>query len=75
MWRGGVQILEKEEEDAMLLDRCEANKKDWSKHWQCDEEAQSMQDKPWRNEGLRKGEEARFGKGIEIVQGKNWSGM
>ena len=24
MWSGGVQILEKEEEDARLLDRCEA---------------------------------------------------
>ena len=26
-WRGGAQILEKEEEDAKLLDRCEAKKK------------------------------------------------
>ena len=49
--------MEKEEEDARLLDRCEAKRKQWSKHWQCDEEVQSMQD-PWRNEELRKGEEA-----------------
>ena len=31
MWRGGVQILEKDEEDARLLDRCEAKRKEWSK--------------------------------------------
>ena len=41
MWREGVQILEKEEEDARFLDRCE-EKKEWSKHWQCDEGVQSM---------------------------------
>ena len=57
-WRGGARILEKEEEDARLLDRSEAKRKEWSKHWQCDEEVKSMQDKPWRNEELRKGEEA-----------------
>ena len=37
MWRGGVQILKNEEEDARLLDRCEAKRKQWAKHWQCDE--------------------------------------
>ena len=26
-WRGGAQILKKEEEDARLLDRCEAKRK------------------------------------------------
>ena len=26
MWRRGVQILEKEEEDARMLDRCEAKR-------------------------------------------------
>ena len=36
--RGGAQILEKEEEDARLLDRWEARMKEWAKHWQCDEE-------------------------------------
>ena len=58
MWRGGVQILEKEDEDAKLLDRCEAKRKEWSKHWQCNEEIQNMQDKPWRNEEWREYEEA-----------------
>ena len=44
MWRGGVQIL-KEEEDASFLDRCQAKKKEWAKHWQCDEEIQNVQNK------------------------------
>ena len=36
--RGGAQILKKEEEeDARLLDRCEAKWKEWAKHWQYDE--------------------------------------
>ena len=46
--RDGAQILEKEEEDARLLDRCEAKMKEWAKHWQCDEEVQNMEDKPWK---------------------------
>ena len=37
---GGAQTLEKEEEDARLLDRCEAKRKEWAKHWQCDESVQ-----------------------------------
>ena len=55
MWRrGGVQILErKREEEARLLGRCEAKRKEWSKHWQCNEEIQTMQNKPWRNEELK----------------------
>ena len=36
-WREGVQILKKEEEDVRLLDRCEAKREEWAKHWQCDE--------------------------------------
>ena len=49
MWRRGVQILKKEEEeDARLLDRCEAERKEWAKHWQSNEEIQNMQDKQWR---------------------------
>ena len=36
--RCGAQILEKEEEDARLLDRWEAKMNEWAKHWQCDEE-------------------------------------
>ena len=31
-WRGGAQILKKEEKDARLLDRCEAMRKEWAKH-------------------------------------------
>ena len=41
MWRGGVQTLEREEEDARLLGLCEAKRKEWSTHWQCNEEIQS----------------------------------
>ena len=43
-WRGGTQIL-KEEEDARLLDLCEAKREEWAKHWQCDESVQKMEDK------------------------------
>ena len=50
--------LGEEEEDAKLLERCEAKRKEWSKHWQCNEEIQNMHDKPWRNEELEKSEEA-----------------
>ena len=56
-WRGGAQILEKEE-DARLLDRCEAKRKKWAKHWQCDEDVQNLEDKPWKNEEMRRMEEA-----------------
>ena len=58
MWRGGVQILKKKEEEARLLDRCEAKRKEWAKHWQCDEEIQNMQNKPPRNDELKECEEA-----------------
>ena len=50
-WRGGAQILKKWEEDARLLDRCDARRK-------CDESVQHMEDKPWKNEELKKLEEA-----------------
>ena len=56
--RRGAQILVNEEEDARLLDRCEAKKKEWAKHWGCDEEVQNAEEKPWMNEELRKLEEA-----------------
>ena len=49
MWRGGVQILKKEEEDARLLDRCEAKRKEWAKRWECDESVQNVEDKPWKH--------------------------
>ena len=58
MWRGGMQILKDEEEDARLLDGCEAKKKEWAKHWLCEEEIQNMQSKPWRNDELKECEEA-----------------
>ena len=57
-WRGGAQILKKEEENARLLDRCEAKRKEWAKQWQCDESVQNMEDKHWKNEQLKKLEEA-----------------
>ena len=31
-WSRGAQILVNEEEDARLLDRCEAKRKEWAKH-------------------------------------------
>ena len=43
-WRGGAQIL-KEEEDARLLNRCEAKRKEWVKRWQCDESVPNAEDK------------------------------
>ena len=57
-WRGGAQVLEKEEEDVRLMNRCEAKRKEWAKHWQCDESVQNMKDKPWKNEELKNLEEA-----------------
>ena len=53
MWRGGVKILKKEEEDARLLDRCEAKRKEWAKHWQCDESVQNVEDKLWKMRNRR----------------------
>ena len=53
-----MQILKKEEEDARLLDRCEAKRKEWAKHWQCGESAQNVEGQALENEELRKLEEA-----------------
>ena len=53
-----AQILEKEEDNARLLDRCDAKREEWSIHWQCNEEVQIMKDKLWKNEELRRWEEA-----------------
>ena len=47
-WRRGAQIWANEEEDAGLLDRCEANWKEWTKHWQCDKEVQNVAAKLWK---------------------------
>ena len=52
-WRGGAQILKNEEEDARLVDRCEAKRTEWAKHWQCDEEVQHVEETLWKNEELR----------------------
>ena len=27
------------------MDRCEAKRKEWTRHWQCDENVQNMEDK------------------------------
>ena len=53
-----MHILEKDEDDARLLERCEAKRKEWSIHWQRKEEVQNMKDKPWKIEELRRWEEA-----------------
>ena len=42
-WRGGAQILKKEE-DVRLLDRCEAKRKERATHWQFDESVQNMKE-------------------------------
>ena len=44
-WRGGAQILKKEEEEARLLDRWEAKMKEWAKHGQSDEEVRISHEK------------------------------
>ena len=49
--------MTKEEEDARLLDRCEAKRKEWAKQWQCQEDVQNVEDKPWKNEELGQLEE------------------
>ena len=80
-WRGGTQILKKEEEDARLLERCEAKRKDWAKHWQCGEGVQKVEDKYWKK-GIEeiggstaKAERESLGRSVEIAQGKDRSGM
>ena len=40
------------------MDRCEAKRKEWARHWQCDECVQNMEDNPWKNEELKNLEEA-----------------
>ena len=76
-----AQFFKKEEEDARLLDLCAAKRKEWAKHWQCNESVQNMEDKPWKNEELKKLEEAsptpkvRSGKSVETLQVKGRSGM
>ena len=50
--------LGEKKEDVGLLDRCEAKRKEWAKHWQYDESVQNLEHKPWKNEELKKMEEA-----------------
>ena len=47
-WRGGVQILKKEEEDARPTDRCEEKVKEWARLWQCDAYVQNQDNKLWK---------------------------
>ena len=54
----GAQILKKEEEDARLLDPCEAKKEGWATQWHSDESVQEEEDKPWKNQELKRLEEA-----------------
>ena len=37
---------------------CSEKRKERAKHWQCDEEVQNVEEKPWKNEELRSAEEA-----------------
>ena len=55
--RGGLQVLEVSEQDATPLRRCEEERKEWTKHWQCDFEVEGAENKPWWNEELRSLEE------------------
>ena len=78
--REGVQILKEEEEDARLLDRSEAKRKEWAKHWQCDSgkyiicRTSREGIRNWVNVRKRcRDERRRLGKGVEIVQGKDRS--
>ena len=65
-WRGGAQILKKQEEDARLLDCCEAKRKEWAKHWQRDGSVQNMEDKPWENEELKKTDRLHRCSGLRV---------
>ena len=58
-WRGGVQILKEEEEDATPLARFEEKRKERTKHWHCGTDVQDQKDKPWRCEELKKSEELK----------------
>ena len=42
VWREGIQILSKEEEDSRPMARSEEKRKEWAKHWQCNTKAQDL---------------------------------
>ena len=50
-------MLEELDEDAKLVRRCEEKRREWARHWHYDSEAQSMEDKPWRNVELKSSKE------------------
>ena len=41
-----------------MSERCEAKRKEWAKHWQCDENVKKLEDNPWKREEMKKSEEA-----------------
>ena len=51
-WRGGIQILEEEDEDVRSLARCEEKKTEWAEQWQHNTDVQDLKDMLWRNEEL-----------------------
>ena len=51
-WRGCARV-EELEGDAKPMERWEEKENEWAKHWQCDSEAHSMEDMPWRSAELR----------------------
>ena len=78
-WRG-VQILVNEEEDARLLHRCEAKRKERAKHWQCDEEGAERGGNALEERGIEKcrgstakAEGVSLGRSVEIVLSKDRS--
>ena len=38
--------------------RRDSNPKEWATHWHCDKSVQNVEDKPWKNDELKKLEEA-----------------
>ena len=72
-WWRGVQFLVNEE-DARLLNRCEAKRKEMARHWQCDEEGAERGGKALEERGIEKCrrstakvERVSLGRSVEIV--------
>ena len=47
-WRGGVQRLKKEEEDARPMELCDAKRKEWARHRRCDAGVQNKKNDHWK---------------------------